>query len=202
MKKRIITLGREFGSGGHTIGMAAAKRLNIPFYDEEIIERIARHSRYDEEFIRMMDKAEAPGRTKLSYLLSGRDQRGNTINDYIYRAQCEAVHELTQEGPFLLVGRCGDQILKDRDDVLKVFVFANLEWRKARILRKYGETKVPIDKRVSEKDQRRAAGYLYHTGVKWGQKENYDICLDSSSLTEEACIEIICHMYEWEYGDR
>lgn len=191
MKKRIITIARQFGSGGHTIGQETARRLDVPFYDRNLISKIADESGYDQDFIQSLDDAETMAKSRLAQFLMGRDTKGKSISDYVYEAQKRVIRNIAEEGPCVIVGRCSDRILHDREDVLTVFIYADLDKREARILRRYGATDVPVEKRIEEKDGRRAAQYRYYTGVEWGAMENYDLCLNSGSLSTELCVDLL-----------
>ena len=189
----VITISREFGSGGHSIGKKVAETLGIPFLDGEIIEEVARVSGFAEELIE--DKGE---------FVSLRDRyfNGNfyanmyleTPQDAMYRIQKKIIIDHAKEGPCVIVGRCSDYILdKEGIPAMNVFIHANVEARKARILERYGETEVPIEKRLAKKDKGRKAYYRFYTERQWGDYENYHINLDSSYLGEDACVEIICN---------
>ncbi|BAK47493.1 cytidylate kinase 2 [Clostridium sp. SY8519] len=196
MKKKYIAMGREFGSGGRTIGKAVAQRLGLKYYDEELLHKIADYASYEVEFVRQMDDTYSPGRNRLSYYLAGRDSRGQSVNDYLFQAECKAIREIASGQPSLIVGRCSDYLLGDREDVLTVFIHADKDWRAARILEQYGETRTPIMKRIQEKDTRRRANYNYHTGREWGNVSNYDLCLNSSRLGIETCVDVICRVFQ------
>ncbi|MGI6212593.1 MAG: AAA family ATPase [Anaerovoracaceae bacterium] len=195
MKKRIITIARQFGSGGHTIGQETARRLDVPFYDRNLISKIADESGYDQDFIQSMDEAETMAKSRLAQFLMGRDLKGNSISDYVFEAQKRVIQNIAEEGPCVIVGRCSDQILHDREDVLTVFIYADLEKREERILRRYGATDVPVEKRIEEKDGRRAAHYRFYTGHEWGATENYDLCLNSSGLSVELCVDLLTAIF-------
>ena len=193
MKKNIITISREFGSGGRTIGKKLAEKLGVPYYDREIIIKVAEESGLDQRFIEEMGEY-APSKNFFSYAFVGRSLDGLSTNDYIWNLQCNIIRDLADKGPCVIVGRCADYILRNRDDVLNVFIHADKEFRADRIVREYGErTKSPID-RVEEKDKKRSINYQYYTDRKWGVVQNYEISLDSGVIGIDNCVEIIANI--------
>jgi cytidylate kinase len=191
MKRQILCLGRQFGSGGHSIAVAVSEQLGIPLYDKEIIKKTAAESGYDLEYVQAMDDMEAPGRSKLIFKFVGRDNKGKSIDDYIWDAQKRVIYGIAEEGPCVIVGRCADYLLEGRDDILTVFIHADFDFREKRIVERYGETEVSPRVRLTEKDKRRRAKYEYRTGRTWGELSNYDICLNTATLSEEECVKII-----------
>ena len=189
-EKKIITISRQFGSGGHSIGLALAEKLDLPFYDKDLIMEVAKKAGFDERFVRAMDAAEVPARGLAAFFV-GRDIKGKSFQDYIYDAECSVINDLAEKGPFIVVGRGADFILKDREDTLKVFVYASTEYRAKRIVERYGKTEIPVKKLVKEKDKRRAARYKYHTKREWADVQNYDLALNTGLLGQEESVEII-----------
>ncbi|MBR6784863.1 MAG: cytidylate kinase-like family protein [Clostridia bacterium] len=188
--KKIITISREFGSGGRTIGKHLAEALGVPCYDSEIIEKVAVESGFAEEYIK--DKGEYTHPSLLMGLLSSRTiYNGPTNEDKIWLIQCKVIKELAEKGPCVIVGRCADYILRGRDDVMKVFIFADPEARAKRIVEVYGEKEDAPAKRLREKDKRRAAYYQHYTDMNWGASRNYDVCLNSSFIGVDKCVDIL-----------
>ena len=192
---KIITIGREFGSGGRTIAKMAAEKLGIPCYDNDLLLKIAEESGFDKNFV-----AEKGENSSLSSViaqgLSGWNGYGNmNAEDYLWQAQRKVILELAKQEPCIIVGRCADYILKDRADCLRVFIYADMEKRAERIVSVYGESKESPEKRLKNKDKRRSAFYYYHTDMEWGNVHNYHICLDSGLLGFDKCIDIICSLY-------
>ena len=137
--KNVITISREFGSGGHTVGEQIAEKLGYKFYDKEIIEKIASESGLSQKYVN--ENAEyAPGTNIFSYGFVGRNALGESISDILWQAQCNVIKEIAQEGNCVIVGRCADYILKDKDNVLNVFIHADMDFRIDRIINNYGET--------------------------------------------------------------
>ena len=194
MEKKIITISREFGSGGRTIGREVANRLGIPFYDKELVEQVALESGFAPQFVEEHGE-HAPGKTRLSYAFASQGvpgmMNGLSTADFLWSIQCSVILHLAEQGPCVIVGRNADYILKDRTDVLNVFIHANEDFRADRIVRLYGESEKSPAARLQEKDKRRRVNYLHYTGQTWGTAQNYDLCLDSSRLGIENCVEII-----------
>lgn len=193
MKSRVITISREFGSGGRTIGKKTAEKLNIPCYDSQLIQKIAAESGFNEEYIKEAGEY-APG----GFLSSALSHRGIAITneDYIWEIQCRNITDLAQQGPCVIVGRCADYILRDKADCLKVFIHADLDFRAKRIVEVYGEREQSHQQRLKDKDKRRAAYHRFYTDMKWGHAQNYDLTLNSGTLGIENCVNIITQLYE------
>lgn len=195
MKNKIITVSREFGSGGRTIGKKAAEELGIPCYDGEIIEKVAEKSGFAKEYIEQQGEY-STHRTWFGKSLSAGALGGFLSNqDNIWIVQRKVILELAGEGPCVIVGRCADYILKDEAELLKVFIHADKKSRAERIVKVYGETDDAPEKRLADKDKRRMAYYRYYTDTEWGVANNYDIALDSGKFGLDKCVEIITSLY-------
>ena len=192
MKNRIVTISREFGSGGRTIGKLVAQKLGIPCYDAEIIQKIAQESGFSEGYIREAGEYTPGG--ALANLFSNRAY-GPTNEDYLWNIQYNLITELAQKESCVIVGRCADYILRDTADCLKVFIHADMDFRAKRIVEVYGERENSPEQRIKDKDKRRAAYHRFYTNMKWGQSQNYHITLDSGVLGLERCAEIIRTLY-------
>ncbi len=190
MGNQIITISREFGSGGRSIGKAVADRLGIAFYDKDLIEQVAIKSGYDPKFIENQGEY-APGKSLFAYAFVGRTINGMSASDYLWNAQREVILELAEKGKCVIVGRCADYILKDRDDVLNVFIHADTKFKAKRIVDLYGELDIKPEKRLEEKDKKRAINYKYYTDRTWGMAKNYHLSLDSGKLGIDECVDII-----------
>ena len=194
MEKKIITISREFGSGGRTIGRLVAEKLGVPFYDKELVKQISVESGFAPNFVEENGE-HAPGRSFFAYAFAPQGvpgiMNGLSTNDFLWNIQCSVILQLADEGPCVIVGRNADYILKDREDVLHVFIHADDEFRKDRIVKLYGQSEKSPSARVAEKDKRRRVNYQHYTGRNWGDAQNFDICLDSSKLGVEACADII-----------
>lgn len=193
MQKKIITISREFGSGGRSIGKAVAEKLGFDYYDSELAQRVAEETGFSAEYI--ADAGEyAPGKSMLSYAFSsGTPHTGTPMNatDYLWAAQCRIIKELAEKGNCVIVGRCADYILRDRDDCLHVFIHADKAYKAKRIVELYGVTDKSPEKRLADKDAKRKVNYKYFTGREWGNIENYHICLNSALFGQDVCADII-----------
>lgn len=194
--KRIITIGRQCGSGGHTVGKLVAERLGIPFYDKEIIKTVAKRSGISEEAIEQKGEYSTPSflynvatRGISAYNMSSRDTM--PLADQINAYQTDYIKEIAEQGACVIVGRSADYILADRDDTLNVFIYGDLEDRMARIVSEHGVSAKDAKEHVLKRDKKRSKYYKYITDQIWGLAENYDICLNSSVLGIEKCVEII-----------
>ena len=188
MKISVITISREFGSGGRTIGKMLAQKLGIPCLDSEIIDEVAEKSGFDKEYI--ADKGEYVKRSSFTNLFKNNYYYQSSNEDIIRSIQTKVILEAAEK-PCVIVGRCADFILRDRDDVLKVFIGADKEARAERIVKIYGESDEAIDKRIRDKDKRRAAYYSCYTDMQWGDAKNYDICLNTTTLGIDKCIDML-----------
>lgn len=194
MKKRIITISREFGSGGRTIGRGVAEKLGIPCYDHEVIERLVEKSGFDADYVKSQSEY-APSSSLFANALNAGNFRGLSNQDKLWTMQRQIIEEIGDRESCVIVGRCADYILKDRADCLKVFIHRDFQSRAERIVKVYGETEVPTEKRLKEKDKRRAAYYQFYTDQKWADLTNYHIVLDSGVIGIEKCIDIIAKLY-------
>ena len=192
MKNRIITISREFGSGGRTIGKRVAEQLRIPCYDSELIQKIAQESGFTESYVRNADESASSG-----FLGSAFSSRtfGPTNEDYLWSIQQKGILDLAEKGPCVIVGRCADYILRDKADCLTVFIHASLAYRAERIVNVYGEREASPEQRIKEKDKRRAAYHRFYTNMKWSYAKNYHISLDSGVLGIEKCVDILQSLY-------
>ena len=190
MKKRIITISREFGSGGRFIGEEVAKKLGIAYYDKNIINEIAEKSGLSPEYIQ--ENAElSPKKGLFAYAFAGRDITGKSIEDMVYEAQRNVILELADKEPCVIIGRNVDYILKDRDDVLNVFIHGDAPEKIQRITRLYNVEEQKAVKMMADTDKRRMANYNFYTNQKWGKADNYTLCLNSSQLGYDRCEKII-----------
>ena len=188
--KKIITISREFGSGGRFIGEALAKELNFAFYDKNIIEQVAQETGLSEKYI--AERGEyALSHNRFSYGFIGRTMQGNSVDDLIYQAQTNIICDLAEKGNCVIVGRCADYILRNRSDVMNVFIHGNKAEKAQRIMNLYGKTEQEALVLMKDTDKKRAVNYAYCTDQKWGVSKNYALCMNSSILGYETCIEII-----------
>lgn len=187
---KIITISREFGSGGRTIGKGVAKQLGIPCYDKEFIEKTAEETGYAKEYI-AGESEYAPNSSSIAYMFLGRGLDGLSNADKIWLAQKKVIEEFAEKGACVIVGRCADYVLKDRKDCLNVFVYADKSFRANRIVMQYGESAVEPEKRLADKDKKRKLNYKYFTEQEWGKRQNYHLSIDSGFLGIEKAITLI-----------
>ena len=186
MAKRIITISREFGSGGRFIGEEVAKKLGIAYYDKNIISQIAEKSGLSPDYIQ--ESAElSPKKGLFAYALAGRDITGRSVEDMVYETQRKVILELARKEPCVIIGRNADYILKDRDDALNVFIHGDMLEKIQRISQLYRVTEQEAVKMMADTDKRRMTNYNFYTDQKWGKASNYTLCLNSSQLGYDRC---------------
>jgi len=194
---KIITISRQFGSGGREIGSKLAEKLGIPFYDNEIITRAAKESGFAES---AFENAEKKATNSLLYSIAmGMSAYGNqelgfanlSLDDRIYLAQSNVIRKVADEGPCVIIGRCADYILKDHPNVVHIFIHAAMPFRIERAIRVDGVDKNRAPEIVIKNDKRRANYYNYHSGEKWGLATNYHLSIDSSYLGIDHAVESI-----------
>lgn len=184
----IITIGRQFGSGGKEIAEKLGENLQIPVYDKEMLAVAAKDSGICQELFESHD--EKPTNSFLYSLVMDTYSMGYSPNAYmdmpinhkVFLAQFDAIKKLANEGPCILVGRCADYALDSYDNCLSVFIHANLDARIRRIARMYDLTDAKAKDMIVKTDKKRATYYNYYTNKKWGAAESYELCLDSSKL--------------------
>lgn len=193
MEKRIITISREYGAGGLPVGRIVAEKLGIPFYDKKLVEHVAEESGFAPKFIEEHGE-HSPSGSMFSYAFAPQGvpgvMNGLSTSDYLWNVQCNVILQLAEKGPCVIVGRNADYILKDRKDVLNVFLHADIPHRVERVLEANPDEKNP-EGRIAARDKRRRLNYQHYTGRTWAMSQNYHICLDTSVLGYEQCAEII-----------
>lgn len=198
MQRKVITISREFGSGGRFIGEEVAKKLGIAYYDKNIISQIAQESGLSPEYIQ--EKAElAPGKGLFgkglfAYALAGRDQSGKSVEDLVYEAQRKIIIDIAEKEPCVIIGRNADFILKDRADVLNVFIHGDMPQKTERICKLYHVDEQNAVEMMTDIDKRRMTNYNFYTDQKWGKASNYTLSLNSSQLGFEMCEQIIMNI--------
>ena len=197
MSKQIITISREFGSGGRSVGKRVAELLDVPYYDKKLVEQVAVETGFDEKFIEQEGEYASPWQSLMSYAFPGGARLRHPVNsglstaDFLWVIQCRVILDLAEKGPCVIVGRCADYILRDREDVLNVFIHAPIPYRADRVVRLYGESDLSPEKRLEEKDKRRRAYYNHYANRDWGMSQNYHLSLDSSLVGVERCAQLI-----------
>ena len=196
--KRFVTITRQYGSGGHDIGKALAKALGIGFYDKELISLAARESGIAPEVFEKAD--ERPANSLLYSLSVGLYNYGNglsnpmddlPVNDKLYLLQHKIIKEKAESESFVIVGRCADYILKDHPGVVKVFIYADIESRVRRAISRHDIEPARAKQAIIKTDKSRANYYSFYSGQKWGQVENYDLCINTTKLTVDQAVKLI-----------
>jgi cytidylate kinase len=193
----IITIGRQYGSGGHKVGKLLAEGLGIPFYDKELIAVVAKKSGFDKELFEKADEKTTSG--LLNSLIMGTHTIGNTIsgvldvplNDKLFLIQADIIKDIAKEGSCVIVGRCADYILNDVAPCVNVFIHANMQSRIDRAVDEYNVPKAKAESIISKIDKQRANYHNYYANSKWGRAENYDLCIDTSAISIENAAELI-----------
>ncbi len=190
MKKSIITISREYGSGGRMIGKMVAEKLGISYYDKEIIAKVAEATGFTEDYIEKNGEY-SPSKSIFAYSVVGRDRSGSSMNDYIFSVQRKIILEIAEKGPCVIVGRCADDILADYENSLHVFVYGEAEENIKKVMASNHVSEKEALKLMKMTDKKRSINYNYYTDRQWGKAQNYDICLNSSAFGYEACADII-----------
>lgn len=193
----IVTIGRQYGSGGREIGKRLAEDLGIPYYDKELLSRAAKDSGICEELFENHD--EKPTNSFLYSLVMDTYSFGYTsaafsdmpINQKVFLAQFNAIKAIADEGPCVLVGRCADYALEERDNCLSVFIHADLKTRIRKIAAKYDLTDSKAKDKITKIDKKRASYYNYYSSKKWGDAGSYNMSIDSGLFGIEGTIELI-----------
>lgn len=194
MTNKVITISREYGSGGRTVGELVAKKLGIPFYDKEVVDAMAESCGFSPAFIEEMGEyATATNSFLYSIAISSRAEAGGIASaaDQLYACQSNYIRELAAKGPCVIVGRCADYVLRERKNVLHAFIYADMEYRAKHMVEHYDKPEKTIVKWLKEKDSKRKVYCRHYTGRTWGDVHNYDVCLSTSDLGIETVADIL-----------
>lgn len=192
---QIITIAREMGSGGRTIGKMLSEDLGIKYYDKDLIKLASEDSGINERFFGLVDE-----KLKGSFLRKGGvykgellspDHRDFTSDQSLFNFQAKIIKQLADKEPAVIVGRCADFILSGKRDVVKVFVYSNMETAVKNVVDMYGVSEKEAQKIIERTDKERSEYYRHYTGRDWTNAKNYNICLDTSNMDYTKCIEII-----------
>lgn len=202
MKKKIVTISRQYGSGGRYIGENLAKAMGVPCYDEKLIDMVAKESGFAQSFV--AEKGERMTGSLLFNIASSLSfannvfstNNGVTLQDEIYFTQNRIIKELADKGSCVIVGRCADYILREREDCLNVFIFADNESKIERAEKYFNITREEAPAVLKKKDKARANHYKYYTDQEWGMASNYDLCLNSGLIGIEGCVKAIQQVLE------
>lgn len=192
--KKIITISREFGSGGRLIGRRLAEKLDIPYYDKELLDRIAEESGFCKE---MLEDAEKKAKNSFLYSLAsalGTGEAGPeslSLNERFFLAQFDTIRKIAEEGSCVIVGRCADYIVRGMPEATNVFIYAEEADKIKRAVEEYGVPADAVKKLMKDTDKARANYYSYHTGRKWGENVNYNLSIDSGYIEIEDIVDLI-----------
>lgn len=192
--KKLITISRQYGSGGRIIGKMLAEKLGVPFYDKEIIDMAVEASGYSRDVIEGAEmKAKSGFAYSLASALSFNEGSVGTlsVNDRLFLAQFQVIKEIGENQQGVIIGRCADYVLKDIPGVTNVFIYGEMEDRIRRAEELYGDSPENIKNTISSIDKARSNYYNYHTGYKWGDYKNYNLMINSSYITEDEAAELI-----------
>ena len=194
MAYKIVTISRQFGSGGRSIGKKVAEALGYDYYDKELVKQVSMATGFAPEYIE--EKGEyAQSRSRLSYLFTtvgtAGVMNGMSAADYLYTMQRKVILDIAEKGNCVIVGRCADYILREREDALHVFIHAPVPYRAERIVRLYGVSEQTPEKRLADKDGKRRINYEHFTGRTWGAADNYAISLNTEAIGEDNCVRLL-----------
>ncbi len=198
MKPIIITIGRQFGSGGHELGEKLARRLGIPFYDRALLTEAAKHSGMTEEMVESLD--EKPTSSFLyslavgSYGLSG--DAAMPLGNRVFLAMSEAIREAADRGSCVIVGRCAEYVLNGREDLVRVFVYGDKETRVRRVMDKCALKEREATVLLQKTDKKRASYHDFYCDEKWGVTASYDLMINSAAIGIDAAVEMIAAFAE------
>lgn len=195
--KSIITIGRQYGSGGREIGSKLAEKLGIKFYDNELLDRAAKDSGICQELFENHD--EKPSNSFLYSLVmdtysmgyASAALSGMPINHKVFLAQFNAIKEIAKEGPCVMVGRCADYALDEFPNLISTFIYADMDKRIRRIAEKYNLTDAKAKDAITKTDKQRASYYNYYTSKRWGDISSYDICINSGELGVDETVNLL-----------
>ena len=201
-KNLVITIGRQYGSGGRNIGVALAEKLGVKFYDKEMLKRAAKESGICEELFESHD--EKPTNSFLYSLVMDTYSLGYSagtfsdmpINHKVFLAQFDAIKQIAEEESCVMVGRCADYALEEYENAINVFIYADMDARVRRVVRELGVTDAKAKDIISKNDKKRASYYNYYTNKEWGAAPSYDICINSAKLGEEGAVQAIIDYIE------
>ena len=199
---QIITIGREFGSGGRELGKRLADHLGIAYYDKEIVEEIAKRTKLDEGYLQQIIEQKT---NVILPITVGRTLHASIGSDYmirqytaVYTEQANVLHEMAETSPCVIVGRCADYILKDLSPI-RLFVYADIAAKMARCREKADEhehlSDRELEKMIRRVDKSRAKYYRYYTGQIWGDRANYDMCINTTDISVKELAEALAHLF-------
>ena len=195
MDNMVITIGRQFGSGGRDIGRKLADKLNIPFYDKELILLAAKESEISPEILKNVDEKKPDYWSYTASVSSVYDGSIASYNlpmtDKLFIAQSSVIKKLAEKGPCVIVGRCADYILNEYNKCINLFIYSDIESRIDRCINVYGISKDRPKETILKTDKKRAAYYNFYTGQEWGNLNNYHLSVNSATIGIDGCVELI-----------
>lgn len=206
-KNIVITIARQYGSGGKTIGEMLAKKLNIPYYDKDLMKLASEESGINEA---LFVNADEKVKNSLLYRIARNVYQGELIppesddftsKDNLFNYQAKIIRGLAEEHSCVIIGRCADFVLQEYDNVLSVFIHAPKDFCMEQAAKKHSMSQKELEKLIAKTDKNRADYYKYHTGREWTDARNYDLCLDSSKLGFERCVDEITAYIKVRFGD-
>ena len=198
----VITIGRQFGSGGRYVGRLLAEKLGVPFYDKELLSEASKQSGICEEIFE--DHDEKPTRSLLFSLVTGMQTHGDAssfymdmpLNHKIFMAQFDAIRKIAGDGPCVIVGRCADYVLREDPNAVSVFIKADMKSKIERAVKYYGVEEGKAEDRIRKADKQRASYYNYYATATWGDVNNYDLIVDTGMLGVEGAVDLIVKFLE------
>lgn len=198
----VVTIGRQFGSGGHEIGEKLAAYFAIPCLDKELISRAAKESGFCEEMIENHD--ERPTSSFLYNLVMDTYSFGYNASSFVdmpishkvFLAQFDAIRKVADEGPCVIVGRCADYALANRENCIHLFIYGDEQCKIERVMKKYDLTETKARELIQKKDKQRQSYYNYYSSKRWGRADSYDLCINSSVLGVEGTVKLIIQYIE------
>ncbi len=202
MKDYVITISRQFGCGAHEIATKLSEKLSIPYYDKEILKRAAKDSGFDERLFVFYDEKptgsflfniSADGYTTVT-------DTGITLEDKIFQYQFDTIRKLAEEGSCIIIGRCSDYVLRDFPNLLKIFLHANNDFRRERVINQYGISEKSAAKEIKTTDKKRARFHNFYSEYKWGDACNYDLSIDVSRIGIDDTVDLIADYINKKYA--
>ncbi len=191
----LVTISREYGSGGRIIGKLVAEKLGVPFYDKEIIDLAVEESGFSRE---MIESAELKAKSSFAYSLASTVSFGESVsggslsvNEKLFLAQFDVIKKIGDSGEGVIVGRCADYVLRDTPGVTNVFIYSEMEERIKRCVEVYGDDSAKVKQTIATYDKARQNYYNYHTCQKWGDYRNYNLIINSYCISEEEAADLI-----------
>ena len=191
----LVTISREYGSGGRIIGKLVAEKLGVPFYDKEIIDLAVEESGFSRE---MIESAELKAKSSFAYSLASTVSFGESVsggslsvNEKLFLAQFDVIKKIGDSGEGVIVGRCADYVLRDTPGVTNVFIYSEMEERIKRCVEVYGDDPAKVKQIIATYDKARQNYYNYHTCQKWGEYRNYNLIINSYCISEEEAADLI-----------